>query len=309
MIKVRTSLLVAAVATLGANQPARAQAPPPEKGVSKAPANQTPEQLLARAKALFDDLEFEAAIPIARELLAREDATVDVRLDGYVILGSSLAIVSQPADAEKAFRLLLRGRPDFDMKGTEVAPKILRIFRNVKVEEDRIRAETRELERKRLIEELEITGEPIREAVGGSPIIFNYRLRDPRSAVNAVRVQYRKRGGGDFSALALRLDPSGAWSGTIPGEWTENENGFQLEYFVSTVDKNGEPLLEIGSPRTAAPMTIPVEPGTVGKPFYQSFWFWGVVTGVVAGSVVAGYFIYDAQTRLPTSDLGTLQLP
>ncbi len=262
-------------------------------------------QLLAQAEAEFDDLEYDAAIPIAKKILAREDVPVDVRLDAYVILGSSLAIVGQPSQAEKAFRLLLRGRPDFDMKGREVAPKILRIFRSVKMEEDRIRTETHELERKRLIEELELKGEPVEQATGGEPIEFTYRLRDPRSAVSSVRVQYRRHGGGDFSALALTLDPTGAWSGSIPGEWTENEDGFELEYFVRTADSRGEPLLEIGSPAISTPMRIPVEPGSVSSPFYETFWFWGVVVAVAAGSTVAGYFIYDSQTRLPESDLGS----
>ena len=294
-----------------ASQPVEVVATPLESATVEAVADAAGEwqKLLQEARNLFADLEYGEVVPRVNTVLASEESTIDARMDAYLLLGSSLAIMGNIPEAEKAFRFLLRGRPETDLPA-DTPPKILRIFRHVKVEDERIRSETRALEHVRVVESLQLSGHPEDTATGGAPIAFAYALRDPRGAVSSVHVQYRKRGLAlDYSSLALSLDEVGRWRGEIPGEWTESDDGFALEYYVTTTNGGGTTLLEVGAP-PADPLHISIAPGTIADrtPFYEKVWFWAATGAVVVGGGVAGYFLYRDQTSVPDSDLGTVSL-
>lgn len=267
----------------------------------------TPGDMLAQAKERYEQLEYDLVIPLAEGVLAAPKATVEQRLDAYLLQGSSLAIVGNPIDAEKPFRFLLRGRPDFDMP-PETPPKILAVFRKVQVEERTIREQMQELERKRIIEQLVIEDAEIEEATGGQPVVFDVAVRDPRGAVAKVAVRYKRDGQAEYSVLPLTQDASGRWRGEIPGEWTENDDGLVMQYFIGTAGNDGSPLLDRGS--ESAPLTVDVAPGSVGDgaPFYQTFWFWGL-TVVTAGALAAsGGAVAWLASQPPPSDLGPVHI-
>jgi hypothetical protein len=258
--------------------------------------------LLVEARELYSSLEYDRVIPIVERVLADPSINIDQRLDAYLLQGSCLAIVGNTVDAEKPFRFLLRGRPDYDM-GPETPPRILQVFRKVQVEERSIRDQMQELERKKMIESMALEAPEIKTQRGGLPVVFDYLIKDPRGAAARVSVLYRKGGAPAYSSLALSRQPDGRWRGEIPGEWTANDEGFRLEYMVKTLDDNGAPLLQAGS--EAAPLVADVEPGQVGEggPFYSSVWFWsatGVAVLAVAGS--AATVTYFA-SQPPAADL------
>jgi hypothetical protein len=293
-----------------AAQSAAAPSPPPAEPAPAvvAPPTGAPDELLEQARSLYDQLEYDRVIPYAEAVLARDDADVDQRLDAYLLHGASLAIVGNAVDAEKPFRFLLRGRPDFDLPA-QTPPKILAVFRKVQVEEQAIRDQMKALEHSNIVASLAVDDAEPLQAHGGRPAEFAVVVRDPRGAVAGTTVRYRRAGEPRYSSLPLSQDPSGRWRGSIPGEWTENEAGFTLEYVVSTSDAAGVRLLEAGS--DLSPLRVAVAPGTVADaaPFYTTFWFWGltgVATATVLGSAATvGYLA----TRPPQSDLGELRLP
>lgn len=218
-------------------------------------------ELLKRARAQYEQLEYEAVLPLVTELLARgDDVPVELRLDAYVLEGSCRAIVGDPIEAEKPFRALLRGRPDFEL-AADTPPKIMSVFRKVQAEERAIVVELRNLNRERHIREMDLTGQHPSKLVGGRPAVFAYQLKDPNGAATAVRVQYRKKGEPAFSSLALlRDDVTGKWKGMLAGEVTANQGGAELEFYVETTDQDG-PLLTRGS--AAAPLVAAIAPGQV----------------------------------------------
>jgi len=264
-------------------------------------ANAPTQQSLDRAKKLYEALEYADVIPFAQAVLDREDATIEQRLDAYLLKGSCLAIVGNPIDAEKPFRYLLRGRPDYDMSA-ETPPKILSVFRKVQVEEKSIVVQMAELKRSRIIKELHLEGEVPEESKGGLPLTFEYTLRDPGRAVGEMDLHYRRSKGEPFSSLALQIDKTGIWKGEIPGEWTENDDGFNMGYYVTTASHDGVDLLHVGN--ATSPMSIVMTPGTVADaiPIYRSTWFWVASSGVVAALGVSSYFIYHQTTKLPETD-------
>ena len=235
---------------------------------------------------------------LAGEVPRREDSTIDERLDAYLLQGSSLAIVGDAIEAEKPFRFLLRGRPSFEMPA-ETAPKILAVFRKVQVEERAIVDQMKELARQRAIKTIEIKSEVPAEAKGGLALPFDYRLRDPRGAISTMDLHYRRAANEPFSALALQVNDSGHWRAELPGEWTENPDGFTLQYYLTAKDLEDADLISLGA--ASAPLTVAVSPGSAAKarPFYKSWWFWTAAGLAVAAAGTSVWLIQDQGTRLP----------
>ena len=240
-------------------------------------------ELLKRARIQFEQLEYEAVLPLVAELLARGDAApIELRLDAYVLEGSCRAIVGDPVEAEKPFRALLRGRPDFELPA-ETPPKIMSVFRKVQAEERAIVFEMGRLTRERHIREMDLIGAHPAEVTGGRAARFSYHLKDPNGAASAVRVQYRKRGEPSFSSLALlRDEATGKWLGQLPGEVTANDGGTELEFYIETTDADG-PLLTRGS--AAQPLRAAIAPGQVDRSAPPPLPPWAVWAG--AGSTAA----------------------
>ncbi|MBI5511368.1 MAG: hypothetical protein HY903_21615 [Deltaproteobacteria bacterium] len=296
--------------------PAKAVAPSPAQGPAKAdPGGSAPggsgarrsspkvaalstAALLSQATQLYGALEYADVIPLVEAALAQDDVTIDQRLDAYLLHGSALAIVGDAIEAEKPFRFLLRGRPDYEMPA-ETPPKILAVFRKVQVEERTIVDQMRELARQRAIREIELKAEVPKKVTGGWPLVFEYHLKDPRGAVAAIDLHYRKSASEPFSSLALKVDANGAWTGALPGEWTANEHGFTMQYYVTTKDPQQTDLVRLGD--QTLPFAIEVEAGSVAdtRAFYTSWWFWSAAGLAVIASGAGGYFYYRNSTSLP----------
>ena len=76
---------------------------------------QSNEQLLDEAQRLYDDLEYDRVLPITEAILARPNVPIEQQLDAYLLQGSAIAIIGNPVEAERSFRLLLRGRPSYEL--------------------------------------------------------------------------------------------------------------------------------------------------------------------------------------------------
>lgn len=242
---------------------------------------------LQQLRTLYDALEYDQVSALCEQLLAREDLTTDQRLEAWRLQGSAKAIIEDPVDAEKPFRLLLRSRVDYELP-ENTPPKILAVFRKVQSEERALASQLQVVQRDRTIANLKLLGEPPTRAQGGLPLKFSFRLRDPTGAVDSVRVPYRRAGQKDFSMLALSLAESGEWKGAIPGDVTADDKGFKLEFYVETIDGQG-PLLTMGGP--AAPKLVEVAAGQVPRERFTPVpkgLFWTSVGVTAALGVAAG---------------------
>jgi hypothetical protein len=262
-----------------------------------------PASLLRDAHKLYGELEYDRVVPIAEQILQIKDTTIQQKLDAYLLKGSCLAILGQTLEAEKTFRLLLRIEPSFDVKAS-VSPKILSVLRKVQHEERVLAEQLQALERQRIIAQLAINGLPADRATGGEPILFEIEVNDPSGAVSAVSLRYRRIIENAYSSLALQRDDRGLWVSKIPAEWTANDGGFQMEYFISTADLKGRELITSGT--AESPHRIEISSGDIpGDPFYTSTWFWLGTAALVAGASVGGFFIFRDNAGPPT-DLGTI---
>jgi hypothetical protein len=255
---------------------------------------QSTEALLKLAQEQYDNLEYDLVIAPATEVISRPDVSLETKLDAYLLLGSALSIVGDPIDAEKPFRLLLRGRPDYDLP-SDTPPKILAVFRKVQVEEKAIAEQLFNLRRNRIIKNLKLTGDHPIESQGGYPLVFIYTLIDPNRDVDAIEVKYRKLGEKNFSALALKVNAAGEWIGAIPGDYTSSENGFVLEYSIETLDANG-PLLVIGN----APKfrTVKINPGTTERAAPPPLPLWGILSASGVATLMTSVMAASGATLL-----------
>lgn len=264
-----------------------------------------PASLLKEAHKLYGELEYDRVVPIAEQILEIKGTTIQQKLDAYLLKGSCLAILGQTLEAEKTFRLLLRVEPSFDVKAN-VSPKILAVLRKVQHEERALAEQLQALERQRIIAQLAISGLPPNSAIGGQPIAFELDVTDPFGAVHAVSLRYRRIIENAYSSLALQRDDRGMWISKIPAEWTANDGGFQMEYFISTADLQGRELITSGTAQ--APHRIEISSGTIpSDPFYTSTWFWIGTAALVVGSAVGGFFIFR-DSSAPATDLGTINV-
>lgn len=289
-----SALLVGAAAEAAPKKTTAPATPPP----TPAPVlvARTAAEAMAQLDSLYKTLEYAAVIPLAEQVLARSDLSSEQRLEAYRLQGSARAIVEDPVDAERPFRLLLRARPDYEMPG-DTPPKILAVFRKVQSEEKALASQLKGVERSRLIAGLRLTGEPPNEAQGGRPVRFAYRVRDTAGVVEAVKVQYRRGGQRSFSSLALERSEDGEWRGFIPGEFTADEKGFGLEYFTETSDREGL-LLVSGTEKQ--PLLITVLPGQVPvqafKPVPKAVFFTSLaLTGAIGVATGVLGFLYNQE--------------
>lgn len=267
---------------------------PPLPGAAEARALTSP-QLLQRARALNEELEFEKLVPFALELVGRADAPLELKQEGFLLLGAAYVILGDPVAAELPFTQLLRVAPGFELPAS-VEPKVALVFKKVQGEERELARQLKEVQRRARIEGIAIRGDPPASAVGGRPLVFRHGLVDPLGDVRTFRVAYHRPGEKAFSSLALAKGPDGVWSGALPAEVTASSTGLELTYYLETADAEG-PLRLFGS--ADAPRRLTLAPGQVEVPWRGPLPRWPFFAGAgltVAAAAVSGtlYFNYRA---------------
>ncbi|MEM6730761.1 MAG: hypothetical protein AAF658_04355 [Myxococcota bacterium] len=263
--------------------------------------------MLTQARKLAEELEYPRVVALTESVIEDSRATPKDKLDAYLLLGSAQAFIGNPLEAESAFRFLLRGRPDFEFpEGT--SPKITWVFRKVQHEEREILKQTEEMRRARVASAMKLGLAAPERAKGGEPVRFELKIRDPFGAVQVASLHYRKSEEPLFSRLPLKLDDAGLWVASIPAEWTANERGETLEYFIGTEDAQQTILRSLGS--EADPLRIALEAGQPPskEPIYSTWWFWTASAVAVVGLSVATALVIDARTSVPDGDVDPIPL-
>lgn len=262
---------------------------------------------LERARQLYDAQEYQRAIPAAEAFLENPNVAAKRRFDAYLLLGSCFAILGRTRDAEVAFRRMLRGRPRADLPA-DTPPKILAVFRRVQSEERAVLEEVERLERERLVARIQITGEPPTTGVGAQPLHFVFETRGDDGAVASAVLSYRRRGADAYAAVPFeRID--GKWTADVLAEWTADPVGFEMEWFVSFFERDGDFL--VGVAGASSPRRAQIRAGMpiVVTPIYEEAWFWGVAAGVAVALGTVTFVVARRANAYPDSALGEVFLP
>ncbi len=279
--------------------PAATVAPPP---ATSAPSVETPSdlsrlsvlELATKMRVLNQDLEFDKLVPYAQGLVGRTEASLDLKREAWLLLGTAFVILGDPVAAERPFTQLLRVVPDVELPAT-VEPKVALVFRKVQAEERELARALKVAQRETRIRGISIDGAPPEGPKGGRPLTLEFVVRDPSGDVRAVRFAYRRKGEGAFSSLALVEGSEHRWQGVLPAEVSANSGGLTLDYYVETADTEGA-LQTLG--RATEPRALVFSEGQVEVPRRPPLprWAFGIAAGATAVSAtVAGLFFYSYQ--------------
>lgn len=247
-----------------------------QSGGSNAECRSNPH--LARARELYDDLNFEEAATTLQRAIefsnnCRWDLAEIYRLKAYVD-----AVNGERERCHRDFEIFLALNPDWDMP-PDVAPKIKNCFEDAKSV-----AKSRR--------ELAITHEAPAEVQPNAPVSLKIKVTDPLRLVDQVRLFFRREGVKVFTVVSQRADDT--VSIVIPAlAVPPDPQGYKIEYVVRAVDRWDGVLTEQGNAKK--PLVFAVAPGTTGESLVQQWWFWTAIAGVVA--LGAGAVIIASQSK------------
>jgi len=254
------------------------------------------EARMNEAEQLYTNLEYEELIRVVSDVIDAKVVEEETKTRAYFLQGAALAVIGATVEAEIPFRLLLRIDPNYELDES-TSPRIVAVFSKVSLEEQAMQASLEGIAMARILQEMSIRGSNPTDAQGGRPIGFRYRVTDPRGLVESFFLHFRKAGTPHYSSLALIQDRNGSWLGTIPGEWSESQFDYKLQYHLVTKDDRDRKLQTLGTPYE--PLGLDVRAGTVESvlPFYERPWFW-TVAGLAASALVGttGYLLYERST-------------
>jgi hypothetical protein len=236
----------------------------------------SPQDLVTRGKALFDDQQYEESIQTLSAALLRPNNTKVQRLEVYRLLALNYITLNRKEEAESAVRGLLALDPSYTVPASE-SPRFRDFFANA---QKRWEADGRP----GIVKESEPPPQPVAlqhvspsQVEPGTEIPLSVKLDDPQGRVYDVKLFFRPGSVGKFAENETQFG-NGIAKATIPGKIVQPP---LVEYFFEGFDKGGLPIVARGD--AAAPLRVAVP--APGK---------GVLIGVLVGvgvAVVAGVVI------------------
>jgi hypothetical protein len=259
-----------------------------QSGGSNAECRSNPH--LARARELYDDLQYEEAATTLQRAIeyssnCRWDLAEIYRLKAFVD-----AVNGERERCHRDFEIFLALSPDYEMP-PDTPPKIRKCFEDAKEVAPSRRT-------------LGLDHEAPRETQPSAPVSIKVKVTDPLRLVDQVKVYFRREGVKVFTVVSARADDN--VSIVIPAlSVPPDPQGYKMEYVVRAVDRWDGVLGEAGNSRK--PLTFAVTPGsTGGSEVLGQWWFW---TGlVVAAAAVLGGTLYLANAGGDTTTL-TVNVP
>ncbi|MBI5497334.1 MAG: hypothetical protein HY904_20135, partial [Deltaproteobacteria bacterium] len=217
--------------------PAPARAPVSTEGVPTA-------QLLAQAQQACEADEYDVCAERAAAVLARGDVTDEQRAQAFMLQGGAASVLGRGADAERAYRLLLRIKPDYDLP-PDTPPKMAGNFRKVQAEEGEIRRAVKEAQRQKLVKAIKLVVDAPKDHKGGTPLPIRLNVEDPLGGIRGMTLEYRVGTAGEFATLPFQATPRGP-EVEFSAAQMSTDAPLTLQYVVIARDADGDVLLAQG---------------------------------------------------------------
>lgn len=239
-------------------------------------------ELITRAQAQWDDLEYEGALVAAQSAASATDATTAQKIEALRIAGSALVVLDRPDDAAHVFEQLFALAPDYQMP-PKTSPRLLAIF-------EPTRARWQVAEEQRLATELGAALRALQlqvmlptNARGGRPIHIGVELADPNAIADRIVLSHRRHGDAYYTTTELRARP-GRLTFTISGEDSASRDPYVLDLHVVARHRSGVAVRREAS--ADQPLALSVAAGSVPtpSPITHRWWFWAGIVVVAAGS-------------------------
>ncbi len=252
------------------------------------------ERQLDRGYALFQDLEYKAAIQVLRPVRLDPDATRSQKLRALELIGIGHLILGERARATEALQDLLSIDAGYQLQHDDGSPKIRAFFENVK--RDFLPGFAAGMEAR-------IEHSAPRGAVAGRRVEVEVVVLVGVERVVDLVLRWRRSGVLDYRDAPMRRRAS-----TDRPRWRArftpppSRSGYAVDYYVEARNAAGGAIGRIGGPET--PLSLPVAPGDVprARPWYSR---WYVIAGGAAVLAVGATALAIGASRGGIDD-GTL---
>lgn len=279
-------LVIVALTLLVAPSLARAQQAAPESpGAAAAEAPGNASELLSKAEAAYEQLEYEKALQLLVKVLNAQGVTDVQQARAYLYMGVCFTALGNAQNAVAAFVEVLKRRPDFRMP-EGVSPSIRAMFEEALKQVPPPAAGA--------AAQGEDTGVALQArtpgtGTAGKPLKVDLELDDARRQVRSVAVMWRRRRGPDYSRVLVDVKPGQRkLSAMIPAAAVGDKPGPVL-FFAEARDGEGKPLARAGSEEE--PFEVVLAPAK-GKSRRLGWWLLAIGgAAAVAGGVIAAVLL------------------
>ena len=251
---------------------------------------------LVKAEDALNLMNYPQVIALTDSILKSPHSQAKDRIKAFELQAYALVILGDTVSAEENFHAILRSNPKFRL-AADSSPKLLQVFSKVYLEFETQQKQLFEEHLESMRKTIRLSDETATELVGGEPLTFRFTLEDPQEHVKKIMLAYRKKAEEAYSAQPLELNKeSGKWETVLSSEWTENREGVEVEYFLSSRDARDYAMQDLYS--IEDPNFLVIKPGLLSAnlPFYQRYWFWGTV-GAVVGTAALTYMLLQNEAN------------
>ncbi|MDP7037736.1 MAG: hypothetical protein QGI45_01150 [Myxococcota bacterium] len=251
---------------------------------------------IQKAERALDIMDHPQVIAATESVLKSLGSTQEDRLRAFELQAYALIFLGDDVHAEESFHALLKIKPDFKLP-KDSSLKLLQVFSKVSLEFAEAQKKLFEKHLEKMRAQIRVTDETTTEIVGGESLTFRFTLEDPKKYIDKIMLAYRKNVEEKYATLPVGLNlETGQWEVTLSREWTENEKGLEVEYFVSSRDKRGYAMRDLYS--MEEPNFLYVRPGllSANQPFYKRIWFWSTV-GAFVGASTLTYMLLRSEAQ------------
>ena len=246
-------------------------------------AHADPAGAIARARAHFDDLDYELVLDDVAAVTDDPASTPGERAAALFLRGSALVVLDRPLEASAAFDAALAADASFRAPA-EAPPRIRAAFESaraawrVRMEEDVA------LRHGEALREVQLVVEPPARARGGRPLTVRLRLADPHRLAGRLVLGYRRDSERDYSLVSAPAAP--VVDLAIPGAVLAAEHAYRLAWYVHAEHASGAVLRREHD--DDAPGWIAVAAGQVPRPppITRRWWFWTGLGALAVSAVV-----------------------
>ena len=241
--------------------------------------DETGSVLLAQAKILYDDLQYDEALALLRRALNVGEMPRRDIVEVYQYMGFIYLIQGEEKYAEASFQLLLQQEPDHRLNPLLTPPRFIEFFEAVKA-------------RRRAQAQVLLEHSSPSQFRAGQPFELVAYMVDRGGRVDRLNIYFRIKGStGSFSSVRMQVDPAEPtrYTGLIPYVFGEQSGTFLIEYYLAALAADGQWLATVGDPRTPLDVSVEVvgtfRPETERPSLVKQWWFWA---GAVALAGLAG---------------------
>jgi tetratricopeptide (TPR) repeat protein len=249
---------------------------------------------LQEAKILYDNLQYREAMKKLKDAIkAKGNKRQDI-VEIYKYMGFIYIVQGQKKHAQRAFELLLKVDPDYEMNPLLTSPKILNFFNKVK----------ESLAKK---DKVIMRHTPLAELAAAERVELKAYVVDLHHKLQDMNVYYRRRGDPEYSSVDMQPSKEAAagrgavtYVGYIPFIWSVyDEVELFIDYYIAGLDRDGRWVANMGNPKQPMSFRINLMSGKIPEgvrktPLLKSWWFWTLLAAGVAGASTGTYFLIDS---------------